>query len=105
MMGDVRFISSNFALYLHKRYPQAQIVILDTLTYVANRANLRDGLGHPNVEFVRGDMCALQLFEALMKTHTIDTLVHFAAESHVDPSILEPGAFVQTSIIGTFTLL
>lgn len=103
--GGAGFIGSNFVRYWHRCYPQAQIVILDTLTYAGNRANLSDVLGCPKVEFVRGDICDRAQVDRILKTHAIDTLVHFAAESHVDRSIVGPAAFVQTNVVGTFTLL
>jgi dTDP-glucose 4,6-dehydratase len=82
-------------------------VVLDALTYAGNRANLADleAANPDQLTFVKGDICDRPLIDALLRDRNIDTLVHFAAESHVDRSILGPAAFVQTNVVGTFTLL
>ncbi|WOD40418.1 dTDP-glucose 4,6-dehydratase [Nodosilinea sp. E11] len=103
--GAAGFIGSNFAHYWHRHYPQSRLIILDALTYAGNRANLTDLLAHPQVDLVEGNICDRTLVARLLKEYAIDTLVHFAAESHVDRSILGPEAFVQTNVVGTFTLL
>ncbi len=103
--GGAGFIGSNFVRYLLASDQQVKIVNLDALTYagsLANLANLPDPARHI---FVKGDICDRALVDGLLREHNIDTIVHFAAESHVDRSILGPGQFVQTNIVGTFTLL
>jgi dTDP-glucose 4,6-dehydratase len=80
-------------------------VVLDALTYAGNRANLAKLEERENFRFVRGDICDRSLVEQLLQSENIDTIAHFAAESHVDRSILEPGAFVKTNVVGTYTLL
>ena len=103
--GGAGFIGSNFVLYWLETYPQDTVVVLDALTYAGNRANLESVEGNSNFTFVQGDICDTALVEKLLKEHRIDTLVHFAAESHVDRSITGPDAFIETNIIGTYSLL
>ena len=103
--GGAGFIGSNFALYWLETYPQDRVLVLDALTYAGNRANLASVEDNPNFTFVHGDICDTALVEALLKEHKVDTLVHFAAESHVDRSITGPDAFIETNIIGTYSLL
>lgn len=101
--GGAGFIGSNFIHYILKKYPDYQIVNLDLLTYAGNLENLKEVENHPNYKFVRGDISDAKLVDDLMKE--MDVIVHFAAESHVDRSILDSGAFVRTNVIGTHTLL
>jgi dTDP-glucose 4,6-dehydratase len=101
--GGAGFIGSNFIHYWLKRYPQDSIVNLDALTYAGNPANLRELEGQPNYKFIQGDICNKEIVEKTM--NGIGTVVHFAAESHVDRSILNPDTFLQTNIIGTHNLL
>ncbi len=103
--GGAGFIGSNFVHYWQGKYPSDRLVILDALTYAGNLANLSGLQGKDNFKFIQGDICNQHLVIEILKTENIDTIVHFAAESHVDRSILEPGAFIQTNVIGTFTLL
>ncbi len=103
--GGAGFIGSNFVHYWCQTYPDDYVVVLDALTYAGNRRNLAGLEGQENFRFVCGDICDRSLVEELLKTENIDTIAHFAAESHVDRSILGPGAFVQTNVVGTFTLL
>jgi dTDP-glucose 4,6-dehydratase len=103
--GGAGFIGSNFVHYWCQHYPGDRVIVLDALTYAGNRANLAGLEGHANLRFVEGDICDRTLIDDLLSEEGIDTLVHFAAESHVDRSILGPGAFVQTNVVGTFTLL
>ena len=103
--GAAGFIGSNFAHYWHRRHPDTQLIILDALTYAGNRANLAGILGHGQVELIEGNICDRALVSRLLQDYAIDTVVHFAAESHVDRSILGPEAFVQTNVVGTFSLL
>lgn len=101
--GGAGFIGSNFILYWLKKYPQDKIINLDKLTYAGNLENLRSVEKNPNYEFVQGDICNSQLVNQL--TEKIDAIVHFAAESHVDRSIIDPAPFIKTNIEGTYVLL
>ena len=103
--GGAGFIGSNFAHYWRRHHPQSRLIILDALTYAGNRANLTSLLAQPQVNLVVGNICDRALDSRLLKDYAIDTVVHFAAESHVDRSILGPEAFIQTNVMGTFTLL
>ncbi|WP_444895086.1 dTDP-glucose 4,6-dehydratase [Microbulbifer sp. EKSA008] len=103
--GGAGFIGANFVHYWIKNYPQDTVIVLDALTYAGNLANLDLVKDHPNYKFYQGDICDRALVETLLREHRIDTLVHFAAESHVDRSISGPDAFIQTNIIGTYSLL
>lgn len=100
--GGAGFIGSNFVHYWRKVSPHDSIVVLDLLTYAGNRANL-DGLN--DIHFEHGDICDTDLVASLIADHQIDTIVHFAAESHVDRSITGPDTFVTTNVIGTHSLL
>ncbi len=103
--GGAGFIGSNFIHFLLRVEPQVQVIDLDALTYAGVMKNL-DGLPDPTRHhFVEGDICDEKLVERIFKDHEIDTVVHFAAETHVDRSIIEPGQFIRTNVIGTFTLL
>jgi dTDP-glucose 4,6-dehydratase len=105
--GGAGFIGSNFVRYLLEVDPQIQVVNLDALTYAGSLENLKD-LPAQHAErhtFVRGDICNRDLVPALLRKHQIDTIVHFAAETHVDRSILGPEPFIQTNVFGTFNLL
>ncbi len=101
--GGAGFIGSNFIRYWLAKYPQDSIRNLDLLTYAGNQDNLRDLVGEPNYEFIQGDICNAQLVTEAVKG--VDIIVHFAAESHVDRSIKDSGAFVRTNVEGTRTLL
>ena len=103
--GGAGFIGSNFVYHWHNAYPGDRVVVLDALTYAGNRATLTPLDSNENFRFVEGDICDRELIDGLLKTEKIDTVAHFAAESHVDRSILGPGAFIQTNMVGTFTLL
>ncbi|WNZ22883.1 dTDP-glucose 4,6-dehydratase [Leptolyngbya sp. NK1-12] len=103
--GGAGFIGSNFVHHWCQTYPGDRVVVLDALTYAGNRSNLAGLEGKANLRFVEGDICNRSLVDNLLVEEDIDTIVHFAAESHVDRSILGPGAFVQTNVVGTFTLL
>jgi dTDP-glucose 4,6-dehydratase len=103
--GGAGFIGCNFVRHLLAVDPDASIVTLDLLTYAGSLDNLRE-LPDPNRHvFVQGDICDRPLVDRLLREHQIDTIAHFAAESHVDRSIAGPAAFVQTNLVGTFTLL
>jgi dTDP-glucose 4,6-dehydratase len=101
--GGAGFIGSNFIHYILKKYPDYKIVNLDLLTYAGNLENLKDVEKNPNYKFVQGDIVDAKLVDELVKKS--DIIVHFAAESHVDRSILDSAAFIHTNIIGTHTLL
>jgi len=103
--GGAGFIGSNFVRYLLRVTPGVRIVNLDALTYAGSLENLEDLPDTDRHRFVRGDICDRELVDALLRRYQIDTLVHFAAESHVDRSIMGPAPFVQTNMVGTFTLL
>ncbi len=103
--GGAGFIGANFVHYWLARHPDHRVVVLDALTYAGNRQNLA-GLEHePRFRFVHGDICDAALVEQLLREEHVDTLVHFAAESHVDRSIHGPDEFVRTNVVGTHTLL
>lgn len=103
--GGAGFIGSNFVRFLLAAEPDVLIVNLDALTYAGSLENLT-GLPDPERHmFVQGDICDRDLVDRLLSDHDIDTVVHFAAESHVDRSILGPEEFIQTNVVGTFTLL
>jgi dTDP-glucose 4,6-dehydratase len=103
--GGAGFIGSNFIHTVLRSDPGVRIVNLDALTYAGRPENLRDLPDPARHTFVQGDICDRALVDRLLREHQIDTIVHFAAETHVDRSILGPGQFVQTNIVGTFTLL
>ena len=103
--GGAGFIGSNFILYWLEKHPQDIIVNIDLLTYAGNLANLEKANNNSHYSFVQGDINDQDLIIELIKKNQIDTIIHFAAESHVDRSILEPDAFIRTNINGTFSLL
>jgi len=103
--GGAGFIGSNFIHYLLDHEPECQIYNLDALTYSGSLENLRDVEKDPRYHFIKGDICDGENDALIFKENRIDTVVHFAAETHVDRSILGPGQFVQTNIVGTYTLL
>lgn len=103
--GGAGFIGANFVHYWQKHYPDALIVNVDLLTYAGSLTNL-EGLPYPDRHiFVKGDICDQALIEKLLEDYQIDTIVHFAAESHVDNSIKDPAIFVNTNVLGTHALL
>ena len=103
--GGAGFIGSHFLRLLLKQDNVNLVVNLDALRYSGNLDNLRDVASHPRYRFVHGDICDAKTVEALLKEHHIDTIANFAAETHVDRSILEPAGFVRTDVIGTAVLL
>jgi len=103
--GGAGFIGVNFVHYWLDKHPTDTLVVLDALTYAGNRASLASVEANPNFSFVHGNICDTALVEKLLTKFSIDTLVHFAAESHVDRSIDGPDAFIETNIIGTYSLL
>jgi dTDP-glucose 4,6-dehydratase len=105
LTGTAGFIGSNFVPYFLEKYPNYNLVNLDLLTYAGNLENLIECEGNPRYKFIRGDICNRELVEFIFKEYDIQGVVHFAAESHVDNSIKNPGVFVETNVNGTFTLL
>jgi len=103
--GGAGFIGSNFIPYFLEKHPNCRIVNLDLLTYAGSLENLREVENHPRYRFVHGDIRNRELVESVFEEHDIEGVIHFAAESHVDNSIKNPGVFVETNVNGTFTLL
>ena len=103
--GGAGFIGANFVRHWLKRTAEGQVVVLDALTYAGNVENLAGLERDPRYAFVRGDICDEAAVLGLLEHHQIDTLVHFAAESHVDRSILGPDDFIRTNVVGTHSLL
>lgn len=103
--GGAGFIGSNFVRHLLATDSQVRIVDLDLLTYAGDPKNLEDLPDPARHEFVHGDICDRALVDRLLRTHEIDTIVHFAADSHVDRSIHGPAVFIRTNFVGTFELL
>ncbi|OGF30927.1 dTDP-glucose 4,6-dehydratase [Candidatus Falkowbacteria bacterium RIFOXYC2_FULL_36_12] len=101
--GGAGFIGTNFIKYILKKYPYYAVINYDKLTYAGNLENLKDLETHPNYSFVRGDILNTELLDYIMKG--VDVVVHFAAESHVDRSIMEADVFVLTNVVGTFSVL
>jgi len=103
--GGAGFIGANFVHYWLAEHLGDRLVVLDALTYAGNLANLIGAQGRAEYRFVHGNICDTALVEQLLREEQIDTIVHFAAESHVDRSIEGPDAFVQTNVIGTHSML
>lgn len=103
--GGAGFIGSNFIFYMLKKYPAYQLICLDKLTYAGNLATLAVVMQQPNFRFVKADICDEEAVNKLFAAEQPDIVVNFAAESHVDRSISEPGIFLQTNIMGTAVLL
>lgn len=103
--GGAGFIGSNFVHHWRDAHPGDRVVVLDSLSYAGNPLNLLALRGLPTFRFVRGDIADQVLVETLLREEAIDTLVHFAAESHVDRSNVDPDEFIRTNVIGTHSLL
>lgn len=103
--GGAGFIGSNFVPYFVEKYSDYHVINLDKLTYAGNLDNVKECEGKSNYTFVQGDICDRELIEKLFNEYDIRGVIHFAAESHVDNSIKNPGAFIKTNINGTFTLI
>src|SRR5580692_5590166 len=103
--GGAGFIGSNFVHHWLASTRQGKVVVFDALTYAGNIDSLSDIANNPRYLFIKGDICDEATVRALLEQHQIDTLVHFAAESHVDRSILGPDDFIRTNIVGTHALL
>ena len=102
--GGSGFIGSNFIHYILKRYPDCSVVNLDKLTYAGNPENLRDVETDPRYRFVQGDICDPDVVDRIV-SGGVDYIFNFAAETHVDRSIIEPGAFIRTDVLGTHVIL
>jgi dTDP-glucose 4,6-dehydratase len=103
--GGAGFIGSNFVLHVLRKYPDSRIVNLDKLTYAGNLENLREVEGDPRHIFLQGDICDSELVAQLLVRYSIDVIINFAAESHVDRSILEATAFMRANVEGAGVLL
>jgi dTDP-glucose 4,6-dehydratase len=103
--GGAGFIGSNFVHYWLEEHPQDAVIVLDALTYAGSRANLVSLEGRGSFRFVHGDICDESLVLSLLRADKIDTVVHFAAETHVDRSIGGPDVFVATNVVGTHCML
>ena len=105
LTGTAGFIGSNFVPYFLEKYPEYNLINLDLLTYAGTLDNLTECESNPRYKFIKGDICNRELVEFIFSEYDINGVIHFAAESHVDNSIKNPGVFVQTNVNGTFTLL
>jgi len=103
--GCSGFIGSNFVPYFLDKYPKYRIINLDLLTYAGNPENLKEVEKNDRYTFIQGNICNRELLDYIFTTFEIDGVIHFAAESHVDNSIKNPGVFIETNVNGTFTLL
>jgi dTDP-glucose 4,6-dehydratase len=103
--GGAGFIGSNFIRYLLRTETDVRVVNLDALTYAGSLENLREIADDPRHTFAQGNICDTELVGRLLNEHQVDTIVHFAAESHVDRSILGPKQFIETNVVGTFSML
>jgi dTDP-glucose 4,6-dehydratase len=103
--GGAGFIGSNFVHHILETYPDYQVVVFDKLTYAGNLDNLKDVREDARFVFVQGDICDAEAVERTMEQHQTDTVVNFAADTHVDRSLMDPGTFIQTDVYGTYVLL
>ena len=103
--GGAGFIGSNFVRYILNKYPDYKVVVYDKLTYAGNLDNLRDVADEARYTFVQGDICDAGKVDKVMSEHEIDAIINFAAETHVDRSLMEAGSFIQTDVFGTYVLL
>lgn len=103
--GGAGFIGSNFIFHMLTKYPDYRIICLDKLTYAGNLSTLEPVMDNPNFRFVKADICDRAAVNKLFEEEQPDIVVNFAAESHVDRSIENPGIFLQTNIMGTATLM
>ena len=103
--GCAGFIGSNFVPYFLDKYPNYNIINLDLLTYAGDLENLKECEANPNYKFIKGNICNRDLVEFIFNEYDVRGVIHFAAESHVDNSIKNPGVFIETNVNGTFTLV
>ncbi len=105
LTGTAGFIGSNFTPYFLEKYPNYYLVNLDLLTYAGDIENLKEVENHPRFKFIKGNICNRELVEFIFAEYDITGVIHFAAESHVDNSIKNPGIFIETNVRGTYTLV
>src|SRR5690349_3563915 len=103
--GGAGFIGSNFVHYWLERHPGQRLVVMDAFTYAGNLSNLDSVRLRPELRIIKANICDTEAVEQILRAEEIDTVVHFAAESHVDRSIKGPDAFVESNIVGTYSLL
>src|ERR1019366_5256705 len=103
--GGAGFIGANFVHWWLRKHPADAVIVLDALTYAGNESSLADIADNPRYHFVKGDIGDIETVVAAIEGARTDTIVHFAAETHVDRSIVAPDAFLQTNVMGTHTLL
>lgn len=105
--GGAGFIGSNFVRYMLEKYPDYHVLVYDKLTYAGNLDNLKDVATRfaGRYDFVQGDICDAALVREIVQAHDVDTIINFAAETHVDRSIMDPDAFIKTDVYGTYVLL
>ncbi len=103
--GGAGFIGSNFVHYILETYPGYRVVVFDKLTYAGNLDNLKDLSGDSRYAFVQGDICDAAAVDQALREYHIDTIVNFAADTHVDRSLMNAGSFIQTDVYGTYVLL
>jgi len=103
--GGAGFIGSNFVHLMLQKYDDVQVVVFDKLTYAGNPDNLLPVRDNPRYHFYQGDICDAAAVDKAMQQYHIDTIINFAAETHVDRSLMEPGGFIQTDVYGTYVLL
>ena len=105
LTGTAGFIGSNFVPYFLDKYKEYNLINLDLLTYAGDLENLKECEDNPRYKFIKGDICNRELVEFIFSEYDIQGVIHFAAESHVDNSIKNPGIFIETNVNGTFTLI
>ena len=105
--GGAGFIGSNFVRYMLEKYSDYHVLVYDKLTYAGNLDNLKDVATRftDRYDFVQGDICDAALVREMVQAHDVDTIINFAAETHVDRSIMDPDAFIKTDVYGTYVLL
>ena len=103
--GGAGFIGNHVVRLFVNKYPGTRIINLDKLTYAGNLENLKDIEDRPNYTFVRADICDYEAVKAIIRDNNVTGIIHLAAESHVDRSILDPFTFAKTNVLGTLTLL
>ena len=103
--GGAGFIGSNFVRMVLEEHPDTRVINYDSLTYAGNLENLKGFMDNPRHVFVKGDICDAATAQQAIEQYRVDAIVNFAAESHVDRSLVEPGVFIETNVKGTLTLL
>ena len=105
LTGTAGFIGSNFTPYFLEKYPEYNLINLDALTYAGDLENLKECENHPRYKFIKGNICNRSLIEFIFEEYDIKGVIHFAAESHVNNSVINPQLFIETNVNGTFTLI